>query len=382
MKKVTLLFLLLTCMLAGCGQKETIQETMPTPTQEVTEAQEIEVIPVIKPTGEDTSRKPTPTPLPVVLIITDDLKERENGVVYYRDTYNCDCIGVDKDGLLYVVTGNLASENTSQTIAVYDLNGKRKQKQVLAITTGKVKHLVVGENYLYLLGPETDCANVLYQIDLTTWEAKRLYTFTEFENVLEVVLLGDIIYVLAEYANVEEKEFLNYEDWYQGSEGEKRIVAYLHTNEETPELAVVPHDLPISIFKLTDTTLGIYATEEYTEEKKGKKTILEYSPTENTFEAWPIAHYTSELGSYSSFLGYEDGVVMLYNLKQFYYVDRNGTQKKLFDSSYTFANLPENNYCTKNALYANGFLFYRDSMHVGYAHRVSIEEKLKGTQAE
>lgn len=377
MKKVTLLFLLLTCMLAGCGQKETIQETLPTPTQAVTEAQEVEVIPVTKPTS-----KPTAIPTPVILIHIDELEEREKGVVYYLDTYKCDCIGVDKDGLLYVATSNLASENTSQTIAVYDLNGKRKQKQVLDITTGKVKHLVAGENYLYLLGPETDCANVLYQIDLTTWEAKRLYTFTEFEDVLEVVLLGDTIYVLAEYASVEEKEFINYEDWYQWSEGEKRIVAYLHTNEETPELAVVPRDLPLSIFKLTDTTLGIYATEEHTKEKNGKMTILEYSPTENTFEAWPFAHYTSELGSYSSFLGYEDGVIMLYNLKQFYYVDRNGTQKKLFDSSYTFANLPENNYCTKNALYANGFLFYCDSMHVGYAHRLSIEEKLKETQAE
>ena len=106
----------------------------------------------------------------------------------------------------------------------------------------------------------------------TKWEAKRLYTFTEFEEVLEVVLLGDTIYVLAEYASVKEKEFINYEDWYQGSGGEKRIriVAYLHTNEETSELAFVPCDLPLSIFKLTDTTLGIYATEEYTEEKKTK----------------------------------------------------------------------------------------------------------------
>ena len=217
MKKVTLLFLLLTCMLAGCGQKETIQETLPTPTQAVTEAQEVEVIPVTKPTS-----KPTAIPTPVILIHIDELEEREKGVVYYLDTYKCDCIGVDKDGLLYVATSNLASENTSQTIAVYDLNGKRKQKQVLDITTGKVKHLVAGENYLYLLGPETDCANVLYQIDLTTWEAKRLYTFTEFEDVLEVVLLGDTIYVLAEYASVEEKEFINYQDWYQGS-SEKNI---------------------------------------------------------------------------------------------------------------------------------------------------------------
>ena len=379
MKRATVFVLLLTCMLTGCEQKEVVQEAMPTPTQEVTEAQEIEVIPVVNPTEGATSRKPTPTPLPVVVMHIDELKERENGVVYYLDTYKCDCIGVDKDGLLYVATGNFASENTSQTIAVYDLNGKRIKKQVLNITTGKVKYLVAGEKYLYLLGPETDCANVLYQIDLTTWEAKRLYTFTEFQDVFEVVLLGDTIYVLGEYASVEEKEFINYQDWYQGSSEKKYIVASLHINEEKPELAFVPCDLPISIFKLTDTTLGIYATEEYTEEKREKMTILEYSPTENTFEAWPIAHYSSELDAYRSFLGYEDGVLMLYNSKQFYYVDRNGTKKGFFDSNYHFFG---SDCVARNALYANGFLFYRDSMHVEYASRVSIEEKLKETQSQ
>ena len=63
MKKVIALFLLLVCMLGGCGQKEVLQEVTPTQeivptlTQKVTNTNEMEIIPIIQTSGG----APTPT---------------------------------------------------------------------------------------------------------------------------------------------------------------------------------------------------------------------------------------------------------------------------------------------------------------------------------
>ena len=67
MKKVPILCLVLACMLAGCGQKEALQETtptqeaIPTPTKKVTKTQETEIIPIIQTVGGGV---PSPTLAP------------------------------------------------------------------------------------------------------------------------------------------------------------------------------------------------------------------------------------------------------------------------------------------------------------------------------
>ena len=241
MKKVTALFLLLACMLAGCGQKETMKEAIPTseaapistqkttPMQEITPTNAAEIIPIIQTSGG----APTPT------LTVAPGQEVENAVFRYEASAGTECFTVDEEGLLYTIA-KYPTRTSPATLKIYDWDGNCIKEHVLEIGIEKAKHLLVGENYLYLLIPETDCANVLYQIDRTTWEAKRLYTFTEFESVHDMVLLGDTMYVLAEYENYKEKEFVNYQDWYDKSNDRDYEVAYLYINEEVPELAFVP----------------------------------------------------------------------------------------------------------------------------------------------
>ena len=236
MKKVTALCLLLACLFAGCGQKEALQETVPTLTQAVTQTNEKKIIPIIQTVGG------APTVAPI--------QETENSIFRYEQSKYTACFAVDEEGLLYGVNSKHLGER-ERIIKIYDWDGNCIEKHTLDITMGKPTDLIVGEHYIYLLGPEADCEYVLYQIDKTTWEVKRLYDFTEFKDIWDMVLLGDTIYVLGVYENAKEKEFVNYQDWYNNwSSVIAYSVGYVHVNEETPELAFVPFDLPWYIFAI------------------------------------------------------------------------------------------------------------------------------------
>ena len=89
MKKVTLLFLLLACLFAGCGQKEALQEITPTLTQAVTETKEPKIIPIIQTVGG------APTVAPI--------QETENSIFRYEQSKFTACFAVDEEGLLYGV---------------------------------------------------------------------------------------------------------------------------------------------------------------------------------------------------------------------------------------------------------------------------------------
>ena len=377
MKKVFVLFLLLACMLTGCGQKEALQEvtptqeTVPTLTWKVTTGNEAEIIPIIQTSGG----APTPT------LTVAPGQEVENAVFRYEQSTFTECFAVDKEGLLYTITG--FPMYTSQLIKIYDWDGNCMEKQVLKIGSGKAENLIVGENHIYVLMPETDCANVLYQIDRTTWEAKRLYDFTEFEAVYDMVLLGDTMYVLAEYENYKEKEFVNYQDWYQQtSNGRDYVVAYLQVMEEAPELAFVSFDLPMYIFAVDENTLGIYGQYE-----KSTCCLFAYSPAENTFQGISASYSLGENVPRRPFQYYEDGIFMVRNLANIYYVSQDETEHEIFSKHNAFYIRSQSIVCNRKVIYANGCLFYQEyntsNISRNMMERVNIENKLeKILQAE
>ena len=371
MKKVTALFLLLACMLAGCGQKEALQEvtptqkTVPTLTQKTTTGNEAEFIPIIQTSGG----APTPT------LTVAPGQEVENAVFRYEESAFTECFAVDKEGLLYTITG--FPTYTSQLIKIYDWDGNCMEKQVLKIGSGKAENLIVGENHIYVLMPETDCANVLYQIDRTTWEAKRLYDFTEFEAVYDMVLLGDTMYVLAEYENYKEKEFVNYQDWYQQtSNGRDYVVAYLQVMEEAPELAFVPFDLPMYIFAVDENTLGIYGQYE-----KSTCRLFAYSPAENTFQGISASYSLGENVPRRPFQYYEEGIFMVRNLANIYYVSQDETEHEVFSKHNAFYIRSQSIVGNRKVIYANGCLFYQEyntsNISRNIMERVNIEDKLE-----
>ena len=351
MKKVTALFLMLACMLAGCGQKEAVQDAT---------LQE-ESIPIIQTSGG----APTPT--------VAKEQETDDSVFRYTGTKKADRFAVDEEGLLYTTTCNLVPKNTTQTIRIYDWDGNCIEEQVLDITIGVAHDLLVAENYLYLLAPEPGCSHVLYQIDLTTWEAKRLYAFTEFKYVWDMVLLGETMYVLGEYENFKEKEFFDYQNWYDLSTCKEYVVVYVDINEETPKLTFVPFDLPRHIFAVDEDTLGIYGKEE-----RYKYRLFAYLPEDNTFEGISASYDTGEEISRRPFQCYKDGIFMQYGLVDIYYVNMDGTQHKVLHTDEVFyIKIDERALNNRKVIYANGCLFYQDSHESYVIERVNIEDKLE-----
>ena len=347
MKIRNIVLVLLACMFAGCGQKEALQEatptqeTVPTLTQAVTQTNEKKIIPIIQTTGG------APTVAPI--------EETENSIFRYEQSKFTACFAVDEEGLLYGVNSKHLDER-DRIIKIYDWDGNCIEEHILDITMGKPTDLIVGEHYIYLLGPEADCEYVLYQIDKTTWEAKRLYDFMEFKDIWDMVLLGDTIYVLGVYENVKEKEFVNYQDWYDSwSSVRAYSVAYVHVNEETPELAFVPFDLPWYIFAIDEDTLGVYGLEE-----KTRLRLFAYSPEDNTFQGISASYWTGEDFYRRPFQYYENGIFMVYNWRDIYYVSQDATEHEILLTDNVFYNRSRSATRGRKMLYANGYLFYQE----------------------
>ena len=228
MKKVTVLFLLLTCMLTGCGMGE--QTSNP-------QQQEEEMYPYA-----------------------------EN--FYYADTVNCSAITVDANGLLYTAT----YESNTQKINVYDLDGTCVEQKVLGASAGDATLMEMVEGTLYLDVPELDCFHVLYEVDTETWQARKLYSFYEYGNIQNLVRIGDYVYVFGRLKNPEPKQYEQYsQDTFFTYNGE--AIGRLSVSAEIPELELLPIDFPKDIFSTANNTLGVYG---YTEESG--YVIMEYVP--------------------------------------------------------------------------------------------------------
>ena len=385
MKKTIALFLLFACILGGCGQETVVQEgtSTVTPTKETTQ----ETAPT--PTAEVSSNVQSTvggSPSPTVALG----QETEDGVFVYEHSIRTECFAVDEEGLLYTIT-RYSTLYKGYTIKIHDLEGNCIEEHSfdfgLETEEGKkaelAKHLLVGENYLYVIVPESDCANVLYQIDRTTWEAKRLYDFAEFENVFDVVLLEDSVYILAEYENYEEKEFADFKNWYVlEHNGRDYAVAYLDGNEETPKLNFVLFDLPMCIFAIDEKTLGIYGRDG--NEGEVNYRLFAYSPKDNTIQAMSDAYDWKGEGSlHRPFQYYENGFFMVSKNKNIYYVSLDGTKKGLLSTSNVFYSrlhtLSDDSF-NRKIIYANGYLFYEEyhpkNTLRNYMERIKIEDKL------
>ena len=167
---------------------------------------------------------------------------------------------VDENGVLYVASYDW--QEAALCISVYDSNGICLEKKLLGASSGSVKVLESGNGVLYLVVPESGCSNVLYEINTTTWEARRVYDFYEFQQVEQVVQMGEELYVFGELKNPPLKQYSQYSrDRNYTYSGE--TVVKLSPAEAVPTLEEVAIDFPISIFAVSEDVLGVYC---YTEE--------------------------------------------------------------------------------------------------------------------
>ena len=313
MKKVFVLFLLLACTLAGCGKEE----------QSSNQQQE-----EMYPYAEDFS---------------------------YADTANCSAFTADANGLLYTAM----YENRVQHISIYDLNGTCIDKKALNASTGDARLMEVGGDALYLLVPELDCFNVLYEIDMTTWQAKKLYSFYGYEMVSNLVRIGDYVYVFGTLSNPERKEYEQYsEDTVFTYNGE--VIGKLSVTTEIPEMELLPIEFPKDIFSTANNTLGVYG---YTEDRG--YVIMEYIPETN--EVKEVIQ--KDGANYNLFEQCEEGYLFEQNERLIY---------GAMDGSTAEAEVLNEDIRTTRIIYNGGFVFlknYQEDMKRIYVKGVLKDNK-------
>ena len=148
------------------------------------------------------------------------------------------------------------------------------------------------------------------------------------------------------------------------------MVISLNVNEEILELAFVPFDLPMYIFAVDEDRLGIYGIAE-----KDKYRLFAYSPEENTFQG--ISFYSTGKGYLCRpFQGYEDGIFMVYDFENIYYVSQDETEYVIASTDNCFYDRSPNEYgFNKKIVYANGYLFCQESNDSRrYMERINIKD--------
>ena len=295
MKTIMLLLLLLQmCMLAGCG----IEEQLSNKQQEDTQLQQY----------------------------TEPF--------FYADTVNCSAFTADANGLLYTAM----YETGVQHISIYDLNGTCIDKKALNASTGDARLMEAGEGVLYLLVPEQDCFNVLYEIDTATWQAKKLYSFYGYEKVSNLVRIGNYVYVLGTLSNPEQKEYEQYEDTFFIYNG--AVIGRLSVTAEIPEMEMVPIEFPKDIFSTANNTLGVYG---YTE--NSGYVIMEYVP--ETGEVKEVIQKNE--AAYSCFEQCEEGYLCGKYDDRLIYGAMDGTEAVVLDERVPSGRI----------IYNGGFMFLR-----------------------
>ena len=387
MKKGIVLVLLLTCMLGGCGQKETVQEAVPTPTKEVTQTLETKVISMIQTSGGGAS---SPTPLS---------EEEVETLEFVYDEFDSSIYSFDvaEDGTLYAIylqgETMFYSEDKmveigkpEQWIYAFDENGEYLWRVEMLLPTVNLQYQLEGkedtkmtvveweDGFLYVVLPEFHKTPVLYRLDLETWEWQEIYRFEKFSEIRKLVFMEERLYVYGILAKPGEKEFVQkpeyveqYRHRYEG-----QAIGYLDMENTDAGVTLLPIDVPLDMIKLTEDTLGIYQTGDEA------SFFWKYTPAKETWEQTDIgvSYYRVFFGvedplekapSCEYFAGYEDGCIYVKNKSDICYETPDGTELPLFTSGSVI-------HCLKSD---GTFLYYYIRNMGGYEiRRIRISELL------
>ena len=390
MKKGIVFVLLLTCMLGGCGQKETVQEAVLTPTKEATQALETKVISMIQTSG---GGAPSPTPLS---------EEEVEDLVFVYDEFDSSIYSLDvaEDGTLYAIY--LQGETTfysqekmveigkpEQWLYAFDANGELLWRVEMRLPTvnlqyylenAKITMLEWEDGFLYVVLPNLNRTPVLYRFNLETWEWKEIYCFEKFSEIHHLVFMEERLYVQGILAKPGEKEFVQKPEYVEQYRYryEGQAIGYLDMENTDAGVTLLPIDVPSDMIKLTEDTLGIYQTGDEA------WSFWKYTPVEEIWEKTDIgvSYYRVFFGvedplekapTCEYFAGYEDGCIYVKNKSDICYETLDGTELTLFTSDSVI-------YCLKSD---GTFLYYYIRNMGGYEiRRIRISELFKRSMAE
>lgn len=136
---------------------------------------------------------------------------KEPEVFRYQGTEKVTAITVDEEGLVYTATylgidtqevanGNQEPKEGTQRFCVYDLEGTCIQQVDVLMGNSNISAMTIKENTLYAVASRTGTGQVLYAVDLTTWEVTKVAVLAEqdaddfyrIENILWIECCGII----------------------------------------------------------------------------------------------------------------------------------------------------------------------------------------------
>ena len=285
---------------------------------------------------------------------------------FYKGTENADAIAVDEEGYLYTATciteleeGATVDASTYssfiQLFQVYDLEGTCIKEVELTLGTGSISFLTAREGKLYCIAMKSELATwgpTLYTIDTKTWEIEELYQFANYNNIENVVCIGDYFYVVGWLKEVPEKEYELHPDIYDYTyQGE--CVSRVNIGEEQVEVLSV--DFPIDIIGTNKDTLLVY---HYNEEKGFG--FLEFNPQEET---WTEVGWLKDKQASSNFVACGDGF-LFYKDRNIFYGTPDGIEAEISSKEILIKHRPT---------YQRGFLFY----NIGGVERMGAKELIK-----
>ena len=305
------------------------------------------------------------------MIIESNSTVIEPEIFYYEGTEQVSALTVDEDGLLYTATFVKTSTQTSaiggeeweeetQHFCVYDLEGNCIKQVDILMGNSSIYAMEIKGNTLYAMASRLGKGQVLYAIDLTTWEVEDATIIAEeteddFYRIEEILWIDDFLYILGDTSSI--KEYILHPEVSEFNDNQ--ILGRISTIEENAQIEILHVDFPQNIFKTKENTLMIY---QYNEEYG--LGFLEYNPKEETLEE--IGWRTTS-NAFRNFCLCEDGYL---TMKDFvlYYGTLDGVEAQLGTDRSIVLN--------KSLIYQKGFAFYYD-FEENAVERVTVAGNIK-----
>ena len=299
-----------------------------------------------------------------------ELLDASHELMLYAGTEEADAFAVDEVGQLYTIQdgkrensdshiGEYVYEPWTQLVSVYDLTGACIHQMEIGLGNGEIRIMTAENGMLYCAANKSymdEMNQILYAVDVNTWEVMELAVLEGFGSVYNLVRIGDYFYVAGKAKVPEVKDYVLPEGVTHNYLGE--IVGRVNVTEEKPQMEIFAIDFPIDIAATSEGSLIIY---QFTEEKGFG--YLEFNPQEGTLEetGWKFSAVANR-----RFTSCEDGYLCLGG-QYLQFGTARGEETQI---------TAERVSCWIPPVYQKGFAFYKNEFS-GVIERICVGDILK-----
>ena len=215
---------------------------------------------------------------------------KEPEVFRYQGTEKALAMTVDEEGLVYtatvlatdtqeITTSKEELREHTQRFCVYDLEGTCIQQVDVLMGNSNIAAMTIKGNTLYAIASRLRTGQVLYAVDLTTWEVTKVAVLAEqdaedFYRIENILCIEEYLYILG-WTQIPKE----YELRLEVSEfKDNKILGRISLAEENASMEVLDVDFPLAILPKESTLLIYQYNEEY------GFGFLEYNPKEESFK--------------------------------------------------------------------------------------------------